>query len=465
MEHRKTKWLGPLVALALSASLFGGGFAFAGEKVVRESQLVSTQDGLLSLEGAAAFRDEELNTLADLGRTVYVSGSNKYHFVSNCSGMIHYTEMTLRQAMDKGAVACPNCVHETPEPTPTPEPDPVPNPDPIPVPGPDSFPDPGPAPMASTERLFGETAPETAASISREAFDYADTVVIARSDDFRDALSSTAVAGCFEAPVLLTDRFSLSPVTASEIQRLGATIAYVIGGTGAIDGGIDDQLKAVGVTRVERVAGTAAWDTSVECARIVLNNGGATDKAIVAMSINFQDALSISPFAYKYKVPLFLQTDSGDRPLPAAAIDMIDPMGSSTVYVPGGWKAVERTTVESVFGAERVVRLFGESGYDTSNEIAEYMVRNGFLVADGAAFACGAPDPKGVDALAGAALAGKRGSVLLLAQANPKLGQFDTTTIEGFLVNHARFVEGVYVLGGSAVMPIALQNTIDWCLY
>lgn len=41
--------------------------------------------------------------------TVYVSNSGKYHSKSNCSGMKHYTEMSLDEAIGAGHVACKKC--------------------------------------------------------------------------------------------------------------------------------------------------------------------------------------------------------------------------------------------------------------------------------------------------------------------------------------------------------------------
>lgn len=128
-----------------------------------------------------------------------------------------------------------------------------------------------------------------------------------------------------------------------------------------------------------------------------------------------------------------------------------------------------QASVEDVFDKERVVRLSGSDGYDTSNQIATCMVEHGLLSPSTICLASGAPDPKGVDALAGAALAGKAGGVVLLTNANPRFGSISTTTIEGadsegtsaFLPSHAKDVEQAYILGGKAVMPAELQQRVN----
>ena len=320
-------------------------------------------------------------------------------------------------------------------------------------------------------RLAGNEAPETSVEISKESFPHGSNVaILARADDFQDAMSATGLAGALDAPILLTDRAALSASVRAEIERLGATKIYVAGGTGALFPQIDaDLISIASVTSVERVWGHYSWDTSVKCAELIRANGGSTDKVIVAMSMNFQDALSISSFAYKYKVPIFLQTageNAADRNLPAEAISMIDLNGNSTIYVPGGIKAVSEASVEDIFGASRVVRIWGNDGYDTSNAIAKYMTDKSLLSATVAVFACGAQDPQGVDALAGAALAGKNDAAMLLANENTKIGDVNTVTLDDFLVSKASSLGKVYVLGGTFVMPesfiVKIKAALGW---
>lgn len=327
------------------------------------------------------------------------------------------------------------------------------------------------AEQGSAVRLAGESAADTSARIATEAFpEGSEWVIIARDDDFADAMSATGLAGVLNAPIVLTDRYSLSDAAARAVQTLGAKKAYIIGGTGAIPGDIEGSLATFGCQTQDRIFGYDSWDTSTECAKKIAEHGGNPgSNAVVAMSTNFQDALSISSYAYKYQVPIFLETDEAHgRQLTEAAASAIKEL-SGTIYVPGGNGAVPQASVEEVFGRERVVRLSGWDGYDTSNQIATYMVEHGLLSPSTICLASGAPDPKGVDALAGAALAGKAGGVVLLTNANPRFGSISTTTIEGadsegtsaFLPSHAKDVEQAYILGGKAVMPAELQQRVN----
>ena len=51
---------------------------------------------------------------ADMSQEVYVSSSGIYHYVSDCSGMKNYEEMTLGEAIAEGCRPCENCVNDAP---------------------------------------------------------------------------------------------------------------------------------------------------------------------------------------------------------------------------------------------------------------------------------------------------------------------------------------------------------------
>lgn len=73
-----------------------------------------------------------------------------------------------------------------------------------------------------TQRLSGANRYETAAAISRQGWKTADHILLVSGKDFPDALVATALAGCKDAPVLLTAKDQLTSETLVEIQRLQA---------------------------------------------------------------------------------------------------------------------------------------------------------------------------------------------------------------------------------------------------
>ena len=331
-------------------------------------------------------------------------------------------------------------------------------------------------------RLAGDDAAQTSAKISEQAFpEGAETVVLCKDDDFKDAMSATGLAGVLDAPILLTSATELSAATKTEIERLKATNVIIIGGTGAIKAEVETAAKtAVGESgTVERIFGNEAEETSVKCAERLATEktkrieAGETSedfsKAIVSMSDNFQDALSMSSFAYTYHIPILLESSgatAADRSLTADAVTMLK-TGSfkdAKVFVPGGTGAVSKASVEDVVGESRCTRLTeGESGYDTSNYIANWLTTNGdkegetYMHAATTVIATGAEATKGVDALAGAALAGKSASPILLVNTNATLESKNLHTINGFFFDSRADIAKTYVLGGTAVVDTSLE--------
>lgn len=324
------------------------------------------------------------------------------------------------------------------------------------------------------------TAVYTAAHIARLAFPQgSDWVILARDDDFADAMSASGLAGVLDAPIVLTDRNGLSRGARDVIKDLGAKHAYVIGGFGAMPGNFEGDLGQLGIEVGDdfRIAGEEAYDTSVACAQKIVEHGGSCDYAIVASGQSFQDALSMSSFAYKYGAAIFLETyggQSSDRILPQAAKEMLlndGAFANAKVFVPGGPAAVSLSSVEGVVGQDLRggARIYGNNAFDTCNQVAKWMVENDYLSAKVVCVANGAEAPRGVDALAGSALAGKKGGVILLANTNAAFGEVGICTLKGadseggdaFLESHAKEVLWAYALGGKAVIPSDIEEILE----
>lgn len=332
------------------------------------------------------------------------------------------------------------------------------------------------------ENLSGNEARDTAIEISKATFTDGETTnaIIARDDDFADAMSSAGLAGQLNAPILLIDRSAgVSDALRAELERLGVRNVYVIGGTGAIPADVATQLGGAYTTK--RIYGTEAAETSVECAKELSTlSGKSLEYAVVAMSDNFQDALSMSSFAYAYKAPIILETSAAtaaDRHLPEGALTLLN-SATNAVFIAGGTGALSDDSVSAVTPSK--VRLWGKDGYDTSNQIANYMHANGLLSADTVTVANGDALFKGVDALAGAAYAGKHNGVLLLVNgvdwwwSGLDVGDYDQTVFgygsgskdsqddPSFMFYEGRSCSLIMTLGGETVMPTSFrQRMVD----
>lgn len=216
-----------------------------------------------------------------------------------------------------------------------------------------------------SKRLDGENRVATSVKVSQDSFTSADTVLIARSDNYPDALAGAPLAAKEEAPLLLTAPNALDSQVSGEIARLGATRAIVLGGPEAIDESVVSSLEADGLT-VERVAGENRFATAVEIADAL---GATASSAYLTKGADpdpargWEDALTVAPLAAFQGRPILLtRTDS----LPSETADALESQKVDQVTVVGGLQAVSAGVESQAAVGRQTRRLAGVDRYDTS---------------------------------------------------------------------------------------------------
>lgn len=267
--------------------------------------------------------------------------------------------------------------------------------------------------MYRTYRVAGPTRYDTAVQISQNNFWSAETVVIASGLSFADALAASPLAGAYDAPMLLTQPSALPTAVGAEIERLGATKAYVIGGTAAVSNTVLTQLAARGVTDIIRIGGTNRYATAEQVIYALPSSyfdGGALP--FVCRGDNFADALAASPFAYYDGFPILLTKPTSLPVETARAWQYMVNRGSDTVLAIGSEAAVSNNVLASMAAAVPGGNLYGTriagvDRYDTASKVATFWDYNfDFLgMANGGNFP---------DALAGGAGIGRWGGALVL---------------------------------------------------
>ncbi|WP_370326988.1 cell wall-binding repeat-containing protein [Euzebya sp.] len=161
----------------------------------------------------------------------------------------------------------------------------------------------GRAPEGATiERLAGDERIGTALEVSREAFPgAAANVVIATSEQFADALAGAPLAAHLEAPLLITPRAGLDDRVAEEIARLGATRAWLLGGTAALDDQVVTDLAAAGIEDVTRIGGGDRFQTAVMIAESI-----GSGNAFLVEGNDFASALAASAVGALVTRPVLL---------------------------------------------------------------------------------------------------------------------------------------------------------------
>ncbi|NLI94101.1 MAG: cell wall-binding repeat-containing protein [Peptococcaceae bacterium] len=156
-------------------------------------------------------------------------------------------------------------------------------------------------------RLGGSNRIETANMVSLERWNYgANAVVLARDDDFPDALTGAPLAKAVDAPILLTNKEKLTPETKSEIERLNPVVIYILGSTGAVSDQIEKELTVN--YKVIRLGGNDRYETSANIAKYLdWNKLNTKGQAIIAYGGNFPDALAVSSVAAFQKIPILVK--------------------------------------------------------------------------------------------------------------------------------------------------------------
>lgn len=146
-------------------------------------------------------------------------------------------------------------------------------------------------------RWGGTDAFQTAALVSEGLVARSETVVLANSDGWADALSVGPLAARLHAPLLLSPRTWLPPTTRQEIVRRGAKRVVLIGGTGAISPEVQAELTRMGLT-VERLGGADRYQTCLAiAARIRRIDGRSTQPVFLVTGQDYPDGLVAAPAA------------------------------------------------------------------------------------------------------------------------------------------------------------------------
>ena len=258
------------------------------------------------------------------------------------------------------------------------------------------------------QRLSGDNRYETSVEISEKNFKSADTVVLASGQNIADALVASSYADIEEAPILLTNKNSISDEVLDEIERLKADKVVIVGGQSSVSSSVESRLKKEDI-KVTRIAGSDRFDTSDKLSQEVSRLSKKSSQAILVNGYKNIDALSVSSLATKEELPILL---NGRNALNMSVKNRLKQMNVNKVYIIGGNNSISSDVEKELKGMQiSVVRLSGTDRYETSANIAKYAYKD----FDEAIIASG-ENP--VDALAASTLTGKKEAPILLTNRN-----------------------------------------------
>lgn len=195
----------------------------------------------------------------------------------------------------------------------------------------------------------------------------ADTVLIATSDAFPDALASGPLQA--ESPlVLLPGDGPVPDEVWDRLEYLGADRAVVLGGQAAVDETVVAQLRDAGL-EVRRLAGATRIHTAISVAEA----NGPTDTVLLVRADGpgtaaFADSLAAGALAAHTRWPVLLNGGDGLHPDVADAIAAV---GARRVLVVGGPSAIPESVLGHLtdLGLE-TRRLAGADRYQTAVAVA-----------------------------------------------------------------------------------------------
>jgi hypothetical protein len=252
---------------------------------------------------------------------------------------------------------------------------------------------------SDVQRVSGATRIDTAIAASKDQFPTtggAKAVVLARADNFPDALAGGPLAAKVGGPLLLTSSGALDDAVKAEIQRVapkGSTV-YILGGSAAIATGVEATITGIGDVP-KRVAGTDRYGTAVAIA----DQLGDPTTVFEATGSNFPDALAGVPAAIKTGGAILLT--NGKQQAPATAAYLAAHPGG-TLYALGGPAATADPSATALAGDDR---------FATAVEVAEQFFPDSTTV--GVATGFNFPDALA----AGPDLAAKNAPLLLVPSA------------------------------------------------
>lgn len=294
--------------------------------------------------------------------------------------------------------------------------------------------------------LWGQSRYETAVEVSKSGWKTADNIVLATGENFPDTLCAVPLAKQLNAPVLLTEKKSLTEATSIEISRLGAKKVYIIGGTGVISDKVISTLKTKGL-QCERLCGKDRYLTDLEVASYMKQHFNMSNEIAVATGEDFADALSISSIAAKKNMIIFLTPKNN---LPECITEFINDNGFTKTYVVGENDVINDSVTSQL---PNVQRIKGADKYERNVNVLNTF--SGDIDLSTLYIATGENYP---DALAGSAIASLKDTPVLLINSDDISPATSNYLISSESIN-------IIILGGWDAVGYNLEKIINGFAY
>ena len=128
------------------------------------------------------------------------------------------------------------------------------------------------------KRIGGENRIMTSVSVSERAFESSENAILVGSRGEIDALGGSLLAKKLNAPIIMTDKASLTPASKLELERLGVKNVFILGGENVVSQRVVEDLNKY---NVERIAGYDRVETAIEIAKTAV--GENSDEVFLSL--------------------------------------------------------------------------------------------------------------------------------------------------------------------------------------
>ncbi|MFB2584639.1 cell wall-binding repeat-containing protein [Herbiconiux liukaitaii] len=248
----------------------------------------------------------------------------------------------------------------------------------------------------ATDRIGGADRYAVSVGVSQAAHPAGASVAyVVSGTGFADALSAGPVAAAQQGPVLLTPPDALPSAVAQELRRLAPERIVVVGGPASVSEAVVTGLGLIAPT--ERVSGADRYEVSRNLAALAHPDGAPL--VYVATGTTFPDALSAGAAAGAALMPVVLVPGGGSA-LDAASTAALSALSPQEIRIVGGPASVTEGVADSLEAIAPVTRYGGADRYAASVSLNSAA----FGVSDRAFLTTGSTFP---DALTGSAFAGQ----------------------------------------------------------
>lgn len=219
---------------------------------------------------------------------------------------------------------------------------------------------------------IGKDRYDTAVQLSRLKFTKSDTAIIVNGDALADGLAITPLAVYYNAPILLTEKNSIPKYTIDELKRLGVKNIIIAGGTSVVSNNVVNQLKGLGISKIERLAGLDRYDTSLEIAKYIDINCYDIENIAVCYGYGEADALSISAVAGRDRMAIIMVDKNS---IPVSIENWLKKEAINNAYIVGGTSVISNNVLNKINSITKMDikknRLGGKDRYHTNSIILE----------------------------------------------------------------------------------------------